>query len=187
MVDQFLRTLRRTPERLLHPRRREDAIRRLRAARDARRFLVVCHGNICRSPFAAAVLRRALAHTDAEVFSGGLFGPGRQPPREALVAARRRGVELCDHRSRLLTPEKVAAADLIFVMDLAQQLAVHAQFRRAARDIILLGDLDPLAITTRAVRDPVDQPVPVFDEVYARIERCVRVAAVTWESAAYPR
>jgi len=38
----------------------------------------------------------------------------------------------------------------------------------------LLGDLDPAVVETRAIRDPVDQSRQVFDEVYERVNRCVR-------------
>ena len=39
--------------------------------------------------------------------------------------------------------------------------------------VVLLGDLDPDPIQTRTILDPYDQPEPVFEEVYARIDRCV--------------
>src|SRR3989442_1774384 len=47
------------PARLLHPWRRRAARETLRT-RALRSILVVCHGNICRSPVAAALLRQAL-------------------------------------------------------------------------------------------------------------------------------
>jgi hypothetical protein len=49
---------------------------------------------------------------------------------------------------------------------------LRRQFRRRA-GVLLLGDLDPGPIRTRAIRDPVEQPVQVFREVYARIDRCL--------------
>src|SRR5256886_4153179 len=58
VVAQLLRRLRQMPDRLLHPRRRRAALESLIARQPPARVLVVCNGNIFRSPFAAAVLRR---------------------------------------------------------------------------------------------------------------------------------
>jgi hypothetical protein len=39
--------------------------------------------------------------------------------------------------------------------------------------VLVLGDLDPLPVETRTIRDPVNQPLEVFEETYARIERSI--------------
>jgi protein-tyrosine phosphatase len=135
--------------------------------------LVVCHGNICRSPFAAALLRRAWSRSRIRVDSAGFLGPGRPPPAEAVAVGARYGLDLSAHRSQLLTAERVRAADLIVVMDVAQQRAVCNRFGRAERDVLILGDLDPRPVGTRAIRDPVNQPSEAFEDAYARIERCI--------------
>jgi len=105
--------------------------------------------------------------------SAGFVGPNRPCPPEAMTAAARRGVDLSAHRSQLLTADIVCAADLIVVMDPTQGRVVCQRFGRLPRDILVLGDLDPCRIATRAIRDPVDQSVEVFEESYRRIERCV--------------
>jgi len=83
-------------------------------------------------------------------------------------------VDLSAHRSQLLTADRARAADLILVMDPTQRRAICNRFGRAERDVLVLGDLDPEPSGSRAIRDPVTQPLPVFEETYARIERCVR-------------
>jgi protein-tyrosine phosphatase len=177
MVDDLLlapaRGLRHAPDRLLHPLRRRAAIRALRARPLPRAILVVCFGNICRSPFGARLLARALGPAEVLVASAGFVSPGRSVPTEGSIAAARRGVDLSDHRSQLLTPVLAAEAEIILVMDARQQRMVCERFGRAAADVMLLGDLDPDAIATRAIHDPVDQPFEAFEESYARIERCV--------------
>jgi len=45
---------------------------------------------------------------------------------------------------------------------------------RAERDVLVLGDSDPEPIDARTIRDPVNEPLAVLEETYARIERCVR-------------
>ena len=135
----------------------------------------MCHGNIWRSPYAAAVLRRELARSGREavqVSSAGLIGPGRPSPEGAVTAAARRGIDLSGHRSRVVAPGDVAAADLVVVMDGTQERAVRALQRGVERMILQLGDLDPEPIDMRAIRDPDGQPPEVCEASYARIDRC---------------
>jgi hypothetical protein len=71
------RALRHLPDRLLHPLRRRRAIVRLGRQRPVS-LLLVCHGNVMRSPYAEAVLRRALgAGSRVRVASAGFIGPDR--------------------------------------------------------------------------------------------------------------
>src|SRR6266700_3534397 len=116
MADDLLmvpaRGLRHAPDRLLHPLRRRTASRALRARPWPRTILVVCHGNICRSPFAAGLLARALGPAGTRVASAGFVGPGRPAPAEGSIAAARRGIDLSRHRSQLLTPVLAAEAQV---------------------------------------------------------------------------
>jgi protein-tyrosine phosphatase len=159
-------------QRLAHPLRRRAARRRI-VARRPRSVLVACHGNICRSPFAAALLARGPGDAGLRVVSAGFVGPGRAPPVEAVGAAARRGVDLSRHRSRLLEASLVRGAELIVVMAPDQGRAVCDRFGRHPGDVVVLGDLDPGPVETRAIRDPVAGTADVFDACYARIERCV--------------
>ncbi len=173
-MAELLRAVRRAPERLLHRWRRRAAHTAVSRGRPPRAVLVLCYGNICRSPFAAALLARQLAPAGVRVESAGLMGPDRPAPREAVRAAAAHSVDLSRHRSRLVTAALVRGADLVVVMDEAQRRAVCERFGRRPADVVLLGDFDPEPIPARAIRDPVDQPLRVFAEVYARIARCAR-------------
>jgi protein-tyrosine-phosphatase len=183
MLMERLRSLargaRHLPDRLLHPWRRRAASRTLARQARPRMVLFVCHGNICRSPYAAAVARRLLP-AGVAVESAGFFGPGRPSPAEALAAAAERGIDLSRHRSQLITPEQQRRSDVVVVMDAEQQRRLAATQPGLSNLLMVLGDLDPEAITRRAVADPVDQPVDAFRSSYDRIERCVRVFAALW-------
>ncbi len=170
----FLLRVRRTPDRLLHPLRRRKALEALRARSQPQTLLVLCHGNICRSPLAGALLGRELAPFGIEVQSAGFIGFNRPSPDEAVAAARAHGVDLAGHRSRIATADMVRAADLIVVMEQAQRRLVCERFGRQPRDVILLGDFDPVPVETRMIRDPVNNGREVFEQVYERIARCVR-------------
>ncbi len=92
------------------------------------RVLIVCVGNICRSPMAEALLRARFAgRTGARVESAGiaaLVGRPAAPEAQALLAAR--GLDLSAHRARQLTPELVAGFDLVLVMEEGHRRAVEA-------------------------------------------------------------
>ena len=79
---------------------------------------------------------------------------------------------LAPHRSRLVTAELVRASDLIVVMDAFQRRIICERLGRARQDVVLLGDLDPERVISRAIEDPVEQGVDVCERVYVRIERC---------------
>ena len=175
----FLLRVRRTPDRLLHALRRRKALEVWRGRHRPKTVLVVCHGNICRSPLAAALLARELAPLGIEVQSAGFVGFNRPPPDEAVAAARAHDVDLASHRSRLATAAVVRAADVIVVMEPAQRRLVGERFGRGPSDVIVLGDFDPARVETRMIRDPVNESRAVFDQVYARIARCVRELAGT--------
>ncbi|TMJ06733.1 MAG: hypothetical protein E6H01_00595 [Bacillati bacterium ANGP1] len=166
--------LREVPTRVLHGLRRRAALAALRRRPRVTSLLVVCHGNLCRSPFAAALLRASLAVRGVRVDSAGLSGTGRRSSPEAVVAAARFGIDLSAHRSQPLTGDGARAVDLIIVMDSVQRREVCDRFGRSERDVLLLGDLDPEPREPRTIRDPVNQALTVFEETYARIARCAR-------------
>jgi protein-tyrosine phosphatase len=180
VVAELLTRLRRVPEHVLHALRRQRALHALRGGPRLTSLLVVCHGNVCRSPFAAALLHRALCGTGVRVDSAGFGSPGRASPPAAVATAARYDVDLSTHRSKRLPTDRLRAVDLIVVMDPAQARVICDRFRRATRRVMVLGDLDPQPIESRTIRDPVQQPLAVFEETYARIERCVRalIAAI---------
>lgn len=162
-------------DRALHTFRRARARRRVRRSRPVRSVLMVCHGNICRSPFAAAVLAAAARaeSLDLTVTSAGFVGPRRRPPEAALRASQRRHVDLSQHTSALIDRTRALAAHIVCVMEARQALMLRTRFGRHAT-VIVLGDLDPLPVRRRAIADPWGCGDDIFDASYDRIERCIR-------------
>lgn len=143
-----------------------------------RSILVICLGNICRSPYAEHRLTDELARAgldDVRVVSAGFILPGRSSPEAARRVAARRGLDLENHRSRVVTPEMARAADVTLVMAPGQlrQLRQVAGAEPGGPSIVL-GDLDPSPIDRRTIVDPYDQSDDVFEAVYERIDRCCR-------------
>jgi protein-tyrosine-phosphatase len=175
-------------------RRRMDRIRRdprelVAALRTARRVLMVCHGNIIRSPFAARLVSQALDEADGKrrvtISSAGLAATAgtKSPPAAMAVAARCR-VDLTDHVARRLTREAVAASDVIFVMEVAQLQEIQRCFPEAGGKAFLLSCLAP--DWPLEVRDPFAQDESVFhasfEHIAASIAPIVRLLPVGAEA-----
>lgn len=77
--------------------------------------LFVCTANRCRSPFAEHLLRRAAARGGIAltVTSAGLLAPGYRALPGMIDAALAYGVDLAAHRSRQLSAQLIAAADVV--------------------------------------------------------------------------
>jgi protein-tyrosine phosphatase len=162
--------------RLLHARRRRAARRELRKVGLPRAVLFVCHGNLCRSPYAAGAFLKLLPGELAKstrVSSAGFLGSGIPAPSMAVTAAAARHVDLSSHRSRLLSTQRLDDADVIVVMEPKQAEAIQQRFGTPQRLMIVLADIDPAPAAPRVIRDPVHQPREAFDACYARIDRCL--------------
>jgi L-malate glycosyltransferase len=139
----------------------------------AQRILVVCHGNIIRSPFAARLIAQTVAgRRPLAIASAGLEAEAGRPPHPTAVrTAAPLRVDLSGHTASRVAADAVEAADAIFVMDVPQLLAMRRRFPSARDKTFLLtclaagGGLD--------VRDPVDGDARVFEACYAHIVRAV--------------
>ena len=141
--------------------------------RSARRMLIVCHGNIIRSPFAARLMAQILvARAPIAIASAGVqASPNRPPDPAAVAAASQLGVDLRDHVAVRITPEIVARADVILVMDVSQLLLMRKCFPNARGRTFLMAALCrdvPLEIA-----DPFGGNAATFQECYGHVSRAV--------------
>lgn len=82
-----------------------------------KRVLVICYGNIYRSPFCQASLRKLLP-ADVEVRSSGFHRVADRPsPPRHVAMSQERNIDLSAHRSAKITPQDLAWADIIVLMD----------------------------------------------------------------------
>ncbi len=145
-----------------------------------RSILVLCHGNICRSPFAEALILRR--QPDLVVSSAGLeAGAGAPAEPAALRVAREFGVDLSAHRSRALDPAALAAADLVLVMEAAQGVALRTHGPAVAGRTRLLGDF--LDARPFHIADPWGHAEAVFVSTFARIASAVERLGERLEAA----
>jgi protein-tyrosine phosphatase len=137
-----------------------------------RTLAVICHGNLCRSPFAAALLQRA--HPALRVSSFGLAaGAAAGEPAEprSIELAREWGLDLSVHRTRRLEAADVHGADLLLTMDATQTHTLAQRWPEARARQLSLGDF--LLRRPFAIADPWGQPEAVWRDSYGRIALAV--------------
>ena len=85
------------------------------------RVLVVCLGNICRSPLAHGILERLVAERglgwEVDSAGTGAYHVGNPPDPRSIAEAARRGLDISAQRARRLEPEDFAHYDHVLVMD----------------------------------------------------------------------
>ena len=142
--------------------------------------LVVCSGNICRSPMAAAQLRQRIAvegYTDCFVDSAGTLGiEGSPASPEAVEAMKEVGLDLSTHRSQGVRIEHMQWADLVIGMTHAHMMELASLFPRDATDRLVLrafeGGVDPYA-DAPDLADPIGKPLRFYKRQLPVIVRCV--------------
>jgi protein-tyrosine phosphatase len=175
------RAARALPDRALHQRRYQGVLQHLSRGQRPRTILVVCHGNICRSPYLQAVLQRSLP--DLSVASAGFFGSDRGVPEIAVALGAERGLDLSGYRSRPLTRSTVNGADLVVVMDAEQARHLTRMFPINRARIIVAGDLDPQSGASRGIADPWGRSRDVFESSFDRLDRCAATLVSTLQTA----
>lgn len=138
-----------------------------------KRVLIVCVGNICRSPIAENLLRGALTHSDIEVNSAGLAALVGEPIEPTALAVLEEHGHVPDkHLATQLAPQAISAADLILVMERKHVSGVLNIAPEARGKVLMLGKWQ----NDREIRDPYRLGKPAFAHAYALIEE----AANAW-------
>jgi protein-tyrosine-phosphatase len=137
-------------------------------------IIFVCTGNICRSPMAEGILRarwREAGRSDLVVSSMGTHGLDHFPAEPlARQVCRENGVDIEAHRSRSLAGDELRGADLVLCMEPSQQRFVQTFFPWIKDRIGLLAAWPGKGRGDSVIADPMGADLPVFREVFARID-----------------
>ncbi len=136
------------------------------------KILMVCLGNICRSPLAEGILQAKVGDRHLVDSAGtGNWHVGEQPDSRSVATAKKQGVDISDQRAMYFNPIFFEEFDLIFAMDKQnltdlQQLARNEEERSKVKLILKEG----LNITDN-VPDPFYEKDEAFDQVYQLLDR----------------
>jgi protein-tyrosine phosphatase len=129
--------------------------------------LMVCEGNICRSPMAAALLARDLPHL--HVTSAGTHAlVGQSASAEAVQLMDDRGSDIRAHVATLLTPAHVRHAHLVLTMTRLQRELIETNYPYARGKTYRLGHHDDLDVV-----DPYQRSSFIFELAVTQIEQGV--------------
>ena len=128
-------------------------------------ILVVCVGNICRSPIAERMLQRMLP--EKKISSAGVGALVGHPVDElAAKVAAKHGLDTSGHIARQLTPEVCRGKDLILAMSEENRDQIYRIAPEARGKVMLIGKwLDDAEIP-----DPYRQSRQVHEEAYQLLE-----------------
>ncbi|MBX3655497.1 MAG: low molecular weight phosphotyrosine protein phosphatase [Ramlibacter sp.] len=105
-------------------------------------ILVICVGNICRSPVAEGMLKAQLPQS--KVWSAGLGAMvGHPADATAAEVALENGVDISAHRAQQVASWMLGAADLVLVMEASHKRQLEQQFPLARGKIYRLGEWGP--------------------------------------------
>ncbi|WOI24165.1 low molecular weight protein-tyrosine-phosphatase [Nonlabens ulvanivorans] len=148
-------------------------------------ILMVCLGNICRSPLAEGIMRSKLNFTKFDIDSAGTSGShrGQAPDKRSIAVAKKNGLDISSQASRKLVVEDLENFDYIFVMDNSNY-----------RDVIALAQNDEQRAKVHKILDwafpneDLDVPDPYyggdsgFENVYRMLDHVGDVVAKKLQS-----
>lgn len=110
-----------------------------------RSILFVCTANRFRSPLAAALFTKVLQEkgvaSDWRIGSAGTWAIPRQPTMPRVLAiARRFGIDLSEHSSKIVSRGLLSEYDLILVMQSSHREALLTEFPELAERLYVLSD-----------------------------------------------
>lgn len=144
------------------------------------KILMVCLGNICRSPLAEGLLASKLPKNKFSVDSAGTGGYhiGREPDQRSIATAKKNGLDISHQKARKFSTKDFEDFDYIFVMDNSNYddvtfLAKTEEHKQKVE--LILNELFP--------GDNVDVPDPYyglqngFDMVYEMLDEATDLLA----------
>ncbi len=150
-----------------------------------KKILMVCLGNICRSPLAEGILQSKLSSENYFVDSAGTAGyhVGELPDKRSIEVGLKYGIDITNQRSRKFTKSDFKEFDLIFAMDESnyQNIAVMSDDEADIQKVkMILNEIYPNE--NRNVPDPYYGGDQGFKNVYRMLDEACNVVASKLEN-----
>lgn len=138
--------------------------------------LMVCTGNICRSPMAEGLLCKQLPESLKQLVSirsagtHGLHGNRAEP--FAVLAAAGHGADISGHRARVLDAAMIRGADLVLAMEKYHLRKINDLLFFRCRYALLLGSF-AADRENAEIEDPYGRPLADYEACAAEILTCM--------------
>ncbi|HCO83085.1 MAG TPA: protein-tyrosine-phosphatase [Arenibacter sp.] len=143
------------------------------------KVLMVCLGNICRSPLAEGILKSKLDKETIQVDSAGTasYHIGKKPDSRSISIAKKYGIDISQQRCRQFTAKDFDEYDLIYAMDRSnyENIVALAENENAIAKVNLL--LHRSNVTSKEVPDPYYGGEDGFEEVFQLIDAACNLIA----------
>jgi len=157
------------------------------------KVLIVCSGNICRSPMVAAYLRHSLNRSgmsDVVVASAGTLGIKGAPASEGAIRALAEiDIDLTGHRSCALSGADMRSSNVVIAMEAGHLETLAARYPKGAEPRLLLRAFEAgprPAADAPDLDDPIGRPLSVYRERLDVIRVCVDHLAAYLEQRTVP-
>ena len=151
-----------------------------------KRILFICTGNTCRSPMAEALANNYIQNRDRlkgkiQVSSAGIFASeSDRSTYMAIQVMRGKGIDLMGHKSRRLTSEHLAKADVILGMTRNHKESVLLMEPRMEGKVFTLKEYLRLD-DEKDVQDPFGRGEEVYRKTAEELDELIRQVVQKWE------
>lgn len=144
------------------------------------KILMVCLGNICRSPLAHGIMQTLISNEglDWQVDSAGTgdWHVGQAPHHRSIATAKKHGIDISTQQAQWFEPSMFDRFDKILVMD-----------KQNYKDVICQAESDEQKAKVALLLPEGEVPDPYFDDtlfdpVYEMIDRRARTLVEAWKA-----
>ena len=138
------------------------------------KILMVCLGNICRSPLAEGILSHKTKHLNISVDSAGTaaYHVGEPPDKRSIEIAKKYNIDLSNQRARQFSRKDFEEFDIIYAMDTsnyAHLISLSENKKEQDKIRLILNEINPLAC--ESVPDPYYGTGDGFQIVYDMLDK----------------